>query len=321
MIFSMISEVDSIIYVPKDHRKKVDVRHLEAHHFHDLLLVSKKFITSEEFAFAILNSAKLKFYSYNELRRLVAEVPRSFKENIRSIEFSRTHSSDDFKNFSNIETTLANDMPRLRQIYISSSDHCAQVGRWSIPNATRIQTKVHFDVAEQILSEGAPEDTPPIHMEHMNSLTNVAASFIGNRDSSNRWYRWTRPIPWIRRLVQYAETNDIEVIFRLRICFLCIAPRWQHYYHLHQASPPLREVSTCWSSSALHFGTPMWRLHLEGEMSSKDFIFRVEHDDCKYAFHQQLAYDLLHGPNRAGQHYWHNLVAGSLNPSDENDGF
>lgn len=320
MIFCMISEVDTICYVPKDRRKKVDVRYEEAHHFHDLLLVSKNFITSDEFAFAVLNSAKLRFYSYNELRRLVAEVPRSFKESIRCIEFSRTHCWDDyknltdeFKNFSNIETTLSNEMPRLRQIFISWPDHCAQVARWSTHGGAPVQEKAQPSIVRYVLSERDVGDVQAVRMEHTNSLSNIAASFLGNRATKTRWYRWTRPIPWIRRIVQYAENNNIEVIFRIKICFLCVFP-----YHHYPQTPA--ELEKCWSAKQLVFRVPRWQHHLEGEMSSKDYIFRVEHDDREYAFYQKLAYDMLHTPGRKGQQYWYNMVAEVIN-NGENDGF
>lgn len=144
IIFSMVSNSDSIIYVPRDRRRKVDVRHLEAHHFHNLLLVSKSFITPDEFAFAILTSAKLTFYSYNELRRLTTEVPSSFKESIRYIHLSRTYfqgaiCTDTFNGFSSIEKTLSTHMPQLCRIYISWPGYCAQVALCEISHTPSLE--------------------------------------------------------------------------------------------------------------------------------------------------------------------------------------
>lgn len=329
IILAMVSDADSIIYVPRDRRRKVDTRYLQAHHFHDLLLVSKNFINSDEFAFAVLNSAKLKFYSYNELRRLTTEVSPSFKESIRRIHLSRTHDryqygtdSDTFKNFSTIENILSTEMPNLRQIYISWPSYCAQVVCSLMPRQPLSKSKdaEYSSMIDHVLSERPRAEMPFGQIIRTNSLSHVAASFVGNRTTSMRHRYWTRPIPWIRRIVLHAENANIEVIFQIAICFSC------HFPYIIGRSPSDGKngnwVDSCWSTRRSTTSGPPLQTHIEGKMSTKDYMFRIEHGNWKYAFHQQLAYDLLHSLCTRGQQYWLDLVK-DLTPTNVrgDDGF
>lgn len=298
MIFSLVTDVDSIIYVPKDRRRKVDVRYMKAQHFHDLLLVSKTFITADEFAFAVLSAAKMTFYSYNEIRRLVAEVPLSFKENIRDIHLSRTYTlqsrkcTDTFDGFSRIAETLSIHMPQLRRIYISWPGFCSQVASCRMPDryGGEAQEQTCFSLIETILAEKPREVTTECTIQPGTPFSQVAASFLGDYSGHNFRRTWKRPLAWIRRLICYAESNGIEVILQLK---MCIGYNYQNP-HLYYGRAAMHR-STCWSQNL--YGdidvVDVWQRHVDAEMSTKDYMLRVEHDGRNYAYHQTFPYDLL----------------------------
>lgn len=315
IIFSMVSDAESIIYVPRDRRRKVDTKYLEAHHFHDLLLVSKTFITPDEFAFAVLSSAKLTFYSYNELRRLITEVPPSFKESIRSIHLSRTHlqdtprgpCTDAFNGFSTIENILSTHMPQLRRIYVSWPDYCAQVALCQMPHTSFDEALdlVAPSLIEDVLSEKPEQEVTRGRFMHKNSLCHVAASFLGDRSTGSSSKNWTRPSAWIRRLMSCAESKNIEVVLQMEICIAFLHRLPVYLMHAnHRIS-----MSGCWSTKTWNApSAAFWQTHLEAEMSSRDYMLKVEHDGRKFAYHQKLAYDLLHSPSRRGMNYWLDMV-------------
>lgn len=314
MIFSMVSDADSIIYVPKDRRRKVDVRHREAHYFHNLLLVSKTFITPDEFAFAILSSAKLTFHSYNEIRRLTAEVPPSFKEIIRHIHLSRTHAQDDlyidtFNGFSAIDKTLSTHMPKLRRVDISWPGHCAQVALCSMSDSpdAGAEDPMCSSMVEAILSEKSQGEISAGRVLHRNCFSHIAASFIGDRSTKRYSHNWTRPLGWIRRLMSYAEDRNIEVVLHMEVCVA----------YINRPSPGMlmrrnsdMVQSTCWSLSGPRLHMAYWQTHLEAKMSSRDYMLRVEYNGQTFAYHQKLAYDLLHSPGQRGMNYWLDMTRG-----------
>lgn len=334
----MVSNSDSIIYVPRDRRRKVDVRHLEAHHFHNLLLVSKSFITPDEFAFAILTSAKLTFYSYNELRRLTTEVPSSFKESIRYIHLSRTYfqgaiCTDTFNGFSSIEKTLSTHMPQLCRIYISWPGYCAQVALCEISHTPSLedQDTMFPSIVEDVLAEKPKEEMEVAQVVHRNSPSHVVASFLGDRATAKRgapgsrglYKNWTRPLGWIRRLMSYAEDKDIEVVLQMNICIAYV-----HRISWLLSLPTNESIPTreCWSTSGADIRCSSWQTHVEAEMSSRDYMLRVERNGRKFAYHQKLAYDMLHSPGNKGMKYWFDMVeeVGPRRPSHmflHDDGF
>lgn len=328
VIFSMIVEVDSIIYVPRDRRRKIDRRYARAHHFHDLLLVSKDFISPDEFAIAILGSAKLKFRSYNEIRRLITEVSMCFKESIRRIhlsratpptfDFSSLHErniakyrlrgpdTDTFTNFCNVGNTLSTAMPNLRQITISCPGYCTHIARFKLPLGPQdvSEDDVYPGFIDHVLSDGVQGNLLTAQVVHTNSLHHVAASFVGNRFLRVDPYCWTRPIPWIRRLVVDAEDRDVEIVFQIDLCFANVV------VHLLSRDFILigEKTSGCWSTRHMSMETAASRVHLQSEMSTKDYMLKVEYHGCKYTFHQKLAYDLLHAPASQSQEAWLDLV-------------
>ncbi|KAJ9664318.1 hypothetical protein H2198_000247 [Neophaeococcomyces mojaviensis] len=341
LIFQMVSDAESIVYIPKDRRYKVDHRYEAAQHFHDLLLVSKSFITTEEFAFAILGKAVVTFYSYTQLRRLVTEVNPSFKQHIRRIHLSRLFYPDDpgsatdsFEGFSSIATTLSSSMPELRQIYISWDDYCAPLGLFTAPNGTLATPEQHSEMLEFALNRKDPADALDYYQPDMfpDILPSAVASFIGNRttrSNGSRWsanyessLAWTRPHSWIRRLVQYAEEANIEVVFNVT---LCISSRHVNIENLDAAHIPpgrIRKSHThsgyCWCNRRAfpwvwhaRNGTAYMEMHTEAQMSTKDWTLKVkDHEGREYKFYQQLAYDMLHAKVRASQDWWENLLAG-----------
>lgn len=340
IILQMVSDAESIIYIPKDRRYKVDRRHEAAHHFHDLLLVSKTFITSEEFAFALLGKAVVTFYCYNQLRRLTAEIDPSFKQHIRRIHLSRIFypnhpdtASDSFDNFSNISTTLSTNMPELRQIYISWDDYCAPLGHFIAPLGTFVTPEQHSEMLKFALQRNDATHAPSYFRPETSRdvLPNAVASFIGNRktaSSASRWsaryepsLAWSRPHVWIRRLVQYAEDANIELIFNVT---LCISSRHIDTDWISLASRPrgrIRDgnglVGDCWCNRIQPGELRYWNasmyieMHTQAQMSTKDWMLRVkDHGGKGYAYHQQLAYELLHAKPRASQDWYGNLLAG-----------
>lgn len=304
MIFCMVTDVDSIIYVPRDRRRKVDARYMKAQHFHDLLLVSKTFITADEFAFAVLSSAKMAFYSYNEIRRLIAEVPFSFKESIRDIHLTSTRtlqklkSTDTFKGFSKVEETLSTHMPQLRRIYVSWPGFCSQVARCRMPCRPNdeISDQKCLNLMETILAEKSMEATTEFEIESGAPFPQIAACFLGDHHCLGHYSHdtWKRPVAWLRRLIRYAVSNDTEVILQPKICI-------GYYYsnaHFHYGNGTHR--STCWSLNmyADHNVRDFWQRHVQAEMSTKDYMLRVEHNGRDYAYHQTFPYDFLRSSSK-----------------------
>lgn len=318
-IFSMVPEVDSIIYVPRDRRRKVDVQYLDAHHFHNLLLVSKTFITPDEFAFAILSSAKLTFYSVNEIRRLTAEVPSSFKESIRRIHLVRDYIMvyhlyrncyrDVFDGFSAIEKTLSVHMPQLRQVFVSWPAYCAQIAVSRVVEGEAVTNDDHWSrVAKYVLRADPDQDPPEGRLSRTNSLSHVAASFLGNRSTKTQGYNWIRPLPWLRRLILCSESTSFEVILQITICIAYIFPVGS------VQAPDEGDIvhQSCWSTNNWYRPrTSHWQFHLDAEMSTRDYMLRCEYEGEKYAYHQKLAHDLLHAGTSRDLQHWLNILRSS----------
>ncbi|KAJ9663837.1 hypothetical protein H2198_000597 [Neophaeococcomyces mojaviensis] len=140
IIIRYVSNAESVIYVPRDRRLKVDRMYNKSNNFHDILLVSKVFSTADEFTLAILGIAKLTFGCYNELRRFMADVKPTVKQCVRRIHLRRAvikyeldPVTDSFDGFSSIEKKFSATFPELQQIYISMPEYCADIGKYSRP--------------------------------------------------------------------------------------------------------------------------------------------------------------------------------------------
>lgn len=316
IIFSYIPESESVIYVPRDRRRKVDRKYLNSYHFHDLLLVSKAFITAEDFAFAVLASASLKFHSYNELRRFVAEVKPAVREAVRSLTFVRHlvadltgpvyNWSDGFDGFSNISKTLSFQFPDLRRINIITVPFCAELAHIS-----RIYDPLPGDFNQMMtcILEYAERGVPPLRRDpdltvFRSTLQHAMASCIANRNTRILNFAWTRPHPWLRRLVLYAEVAEIEVVFDINLCIT-------GYFDLltgdEQDIVPRVIKGLCFHRH--HYrdvGSGLIRV--KSSVSTKDYMLRIKHDDIEYKFRQQIGYEMLHTPASKGLLWWMSLL-------------
>lgn len=146
MICGMLNP-ETIIYVSKDRQMKVDPTYNQAHHFHSLMLVSKQFITPDDFAYAVLSTSVLEIGSYNELRKITIRVRQDFKERITQVELDRSgmflnasqfFGRDPFQDFSAIPRTLSTHFPQLKKITVTMNDWCGYIDNLvdSTPNST-----------------------------------------------------------------------------------------------------------------------------------------------------------------------------------------
>ena len=331
IVFRYVSKADSIVYVPKDRRRKVDDSYDKAHHFHDILLVSKQFITADEFAFAVLGTAKLTFDCSNDIRRLTTEVRPVFKHSVRRLHFRRdmhklSRGRDSFEGFNKTEEVLSANFPDVRQCFNTMPSYCAKIGQDLQANQVLPTFPRYSSMVKHSLNYGTTESTPCPHLfaATPQNLVNVAASFLGNRCTSTRGYAWTRPQAWLGRLMRYAEQNNIEVVFQTT---LCITGRWAEHgsttrnvvttdtivdfeataadANLHVGLRP----SPCFSNDALNtWKTPHWALHLDAEFSTKDYVLRTKWEGKEYAFHQSLAYEMVQAPMGKSLGWWQALL-------------
>ena len=336
MIFCYVSDAESIVYVPRDRRKKVDHAYNEFRHFHDLLTISKNFVTTNEFTFAILRSARLTFYSVNELRRLSAEVSPVFKTSIRQIQFHRSlHTGHDvrprraqfedvFDSAGNIDKYML-DMPELRQICINLDDYCAEIGHFKVltssdpPSYAQEEEMLH-----DVLSN--KDSVPPYLISHSDRLPTVVASVIGDRTHEvYNLYPWTKPHNWIRRLVQWAEQANIEVIFKVNLCIssdittspgehipLTIYQGQINHPYVYQWSFWNTEYENipCWSNRSWCTSPKEYRaMHFEATMSTKNYLLEIEFGGKKYKYHQKLAYEMLHAKAGKSNKWWCDFLA------------
>ncbi|KAK5957098.1 hypothetical protein OHC33_001467 [Knufia fluminis] len=330
MIFQLVCTSDSIVYRPKDRRLNRDERYDDDQHFYDVLLVSKTFITPTEFASAALLTAKLKLKSANELTRLCKEVSPAFKSCIRRINLQREvhHPSrsanrslprDSFESLSKIEKTLSVHLPNLRQIFITWPDYCANIGHHHpTVNRTPPSDTHHEDMLRYACVNAQESDSDQTelarptdftvgvpHQSHNNALPYVAASFLADRKTALKTYTWTRPIPALRRLILFAEKQDIEVILNITLCITNASP--DHFYVYDRQGNKV-DPDPCWSSRqhyvprVSHRGAPPapggwhWLMHSPARMSTRDWMLRCTIGEDEYAFHQKLAYDMVHAP-------------------------
>ena len=146
MICGMLNP-ETIVYVSKDRQMKVDPTYNQAHHFHSLMLVSKQFITPDDFAYAVLSTSVLEIGSYNELRKITIRVRQDFKERITQVELDRSgmflnasqfFGRDPFQDFSAIPRTLSTHFPQLKKITVTMNDWCGYIDNLvdSTPNST-----------------------------------------------------------------------------------------------------------------------------------------------------------------------------------------
>lgn len=328
LIFCMVTETESIVYVPRDRRMKIDRNYLAAQHFHDLLLVSKTFITPNELAFALLGTASLKFYTYNELRRLIADVNPAFKNCVRRIHLCRAWDrtpdhrfkyEESFNRFSKIATTLSTNFPELKRIYISLPDWCANIGYFHNPQGPFPPTKEEYsEILQYCLSQGSRLQQPVYFKPRANSLAHVAAGFIGNRRTmAHTGYGFTRPQAWLRRLLLFAEEANIEVTFQVQ---LCVATRaspstiTSESYGQSADEPCFSNRNGMINYNFYHIyhswrtDSRLWVAHHDAEMSTKDWMLRVKNGGQEYAIHQQLGYEMVHGPNVRSVGWWLSLL-------------
>lgn len=314
IIFSYVPESEYIIYVPRDKRRTVDLKHLESHHFHNLLLVSKNFITPDDFAFAVLARASLVFRSFYQQRRFFTEVTPAVREAVRTILLVRhihtasfvalTRWYDSFEGFSNISATLSTQFPHLKQINVAAYPYCARIGYFvgsEPPSRTQFDRMVAFILRSADKSALLMEQDPNL-VAHAWILPIIVAGFIANRNTIRHEIAWIRPASWLRRLVQYAEEASIEVIFHVKLC-LCasIEPREPE----GPDTVPLTSTDECFPHrNRINRYPRTWLVHIDSSMSTKDYLLRVEHDGVEHRFHQKLAYDMLHAPASKGDPWW-----------------
>lgn len=89
LILQYIIPAKSITYLAIDKRRRLDQESRQTNHFHNVLLVSRNFVTTDDLAFAVLSTAKLTFDSYCKLRRLVEEASPAFKNYTRHLHLHR----------------------------------------------------------------------------------------------------------------------------------------------------------------------------------------------------------------------------------------
>lgn len=311
----MVSEADSIVYVPRDRRKTVDHKYLEAQHFHNLLLVSKTFIKANEFAFALLGTASLTFYSYNELRRLITEIEPAFKNCVRRIHFVRTWTGQPYARwkepldgFINISETLSTSFPELRKIYLSLPAWCGNLGFY-YNRAPPTQEELSALLECVLCPKDSRLEVPQHFRPRVNAASLVAAGFVANRNTRRLEYAFTRPQAWVRRLILFAEESNIEVIFKMQLCITnsCdVNAAVSGSY-----GEPSHKV--CFSNTARYpyhgeRNSGYWLIHIVGEMSTKDWMLRVKHEDREYAVHQQIGYEMIHAPVSKGSGWWQALL-------------
>lgn len=307
----MASETGSIVYMPRDRRRKIDHKHLEAKHFHNLLLVSKTFITVDDLAFALLSTAILTFYSLNELHRLVDEVKPAFKQCVQRMQLVRTWSDhpvgplkENFASFSSIEKILSTNVAKLKKIYLALPEWCAPVGRHEGQHPPSRE-----DISAILDLMSSSQDSTPAELllskPRTKAASHVAARFVGNRNTHRSGYAFIRPQAWIRRLVMFAEEANIEVVFDMALCII------------NRCSPGLSTSESygesshrqCWSESPRqYFCTLHWLVHINAQMSTKDWMLRVKHGSQEYSIRQDLAYQMIHAPPNKGNLWWQDLL-------------
>lgn len=281
-ILQYVTGNSSIIYVPRDKRMKEDWKWLNAHHFHNVLLVSKNFVTAEDLAFAVLGTSKMTFNSTNELRKMLREVKSDFKNHIRFLHFrrhahfARFRGSDSFADFSNIKRLLSFELPQLRQIYVSMPGNCVKIGSYYVDGVTG--TVVTKEVLDDVLNyvscaynaDNARARCPPYFYRQLNQY--AAARFLLPKSSyhSPPW----KIQGWLARLLKYAEEADIEVILQLD---LCITNVW----YPEEPDPDLLLQP---SHGAVH---------ICAEMSTKDYALNAMHNGSIYSIPQERVKELV----------------------------
>lgn len=306
IIFSYCSTVDSITYVPRDRRRKKDTVWDKAHHFHDILLVSKAFITPNDFAFSILQNAKLTFDSYNELKRLVAEVSPAFKECVTCIHFRRNlrnvhwNFTDSFDGFCNIADVLSTNFPNLRQIYVSMPQYCALIGSYEPSTSTQLTPHtVEKMLRKAFIGEEWGQEDLMFSEPPKVRLPYVAASFMGNRSTRTRtgsgWNAWTRPQAWLRRLLVYAEEANIEVKFQT---MLCISSTAIPNTDLRKLLGDNSIERGCWTvqnrEPHYYYSNKVWPLHIKAEISLEDKVLRAEWNGETFVCRQKLIKEMVY---------------------------
>lgn len=317
IIYGFVCEADAVIYVPRDRRKTIDVNYHNAHHFHDLLLVSKKFITTNEFACAVLRKANLTLERYTELRRCAAELNKAVKSGVRHMHLrvgwkytvssrleSHGYNPDSFASFSNLEKILSNEFAFLRKVHVSIPEYCSEIA-YHTPFTHQGPTTDEFNEYVGFICGRKPYAKDGEFQVRTKRLNNIAAAFIGDRNSFTENYRWRRVNPWLRRLILYAEQNDIEVLLHIT---LCVSNHTMKTYYVGAGPEPLafngagqQVARLCYSNARRHrrpFEPPHLQLHLPATMSTKDYILHVTHNDVAYSYYQGLAYAMIHAEGR-----------------------
>lgn len=308
IILRLLSDTEYVHYVPRDRRLRTDGYYRNFQHFHDLLTVSKNFITPEEFAFAVLSTAQLRLYQSNDLRRLSKEASAVSKQCIREIYFRRSlyrvkdngylQYRDCFEDLGNVERILS-EMSELKQIYISWNEYCAEIGHYENWNDPTPEER--SDMYNYMLSQGKRSEVPDTVKQHYERLHKIIASAIRDRSRANSIQYWTRPFKWIRQVVQYAEKKGIEVIFEVDLCISDM------YVGSRRCIDD--ERNPCWSNQKWGQGyfVQSQPAHVPATMSTKDYMLRVEFEDRKYSFYQELAYEMLHPPSVKSEKWWGDL--------------
>lgn len=327
IIYSYVCDTDSVKYIPPDRRRTFDVAYHHAHHFHDLLLVSKNFITADGFACAVLSKAKLTFKRYNELRRCATELNSAVRAGVRhmhlKIEWTNItpycpDHSDSFTSFSNIEGTLSQSFPDLKKIYLSIPEYCVEIAHHR-PYRNQGPTPDEYNDYIRYIFEGTPFENQNGLWVKKKRLDNIAAAFIGDRNSANKHYRWRRVTPWLRRLILYAEQKDIEIVLNIMLCITNRTSRLRNWGTSSDLQLTLNGVGEsvfdyCYSNRrARDFyhdsRAPYLKLHMPATMSTKDYLLKVQHGVHSYSVYQGLAFAMIHAEGRTiSQRAWEELL-------------
>lgn len=294
----------SIIHLPRHRRWKKDPKWSYARHVDDILLVSKGFVTVEEFSFAMLPVSKVTLNSVSEFRKLVRKVMPDVKKRIRCLHFRRHREQafgtmrDSFSTLSSIRHLLSSEFPHLEQIHLSMRELCVKIGAYFSNNEPQkfITKKVLEEILEYASTVGDKDSGDidfayaPSHFTPFNPLQHAALIFLC--DHCPFWVeelRVPRLAGWLPRLLKYTENAGIEVILHFDLCVRGVVDP----VGTDRVLQNIAYAKDCWSVWFAGRG-PNTSLHIPAEMSTRDYTLKVVLNDSTYEIPQTLMKEMVH---------------------------